>query len=267
MNFEEIIYAKEDGVATITLNRPEAMNALSPTMGDEWVAAIEEAKQDDDVRVVVVTGAGRAFCSGANPRVLDIRRGESDSLSLAEKIRQKPWTVQRIARAVSDMDKPYIASLNGATIGGGMDLASMCDIRLASEKAKFGMGYIRMGMVPGGGGCFFLPRIVGIANACELIWTGKVIDAREALRIGYVSQIVPHEKLAEVTKELALRLAKGPAVAIRLTKQLIYRCLEMNFTQALEAHHMAVLIAESTEDAKEGPRAWVEKREPLFKGK
>lgn len=267
MDYKEIIYTKEDGIATITLNRPEAMNALSPAMGEEWVAAIEEAKQDEGVGVLVVTGVGRAFCSGANPRVLDISREKSEPLSLAEKVKQKPWTVQRIARAVSALDKPYIASINGAAIGGGMDLASMCDIRIASERARFGMGYIRMGMVPGGGGCFFLTRIVGIAHACELIWTGKIIDAKEALRIGYVSQVIPQEKLAEATKELALELAKGPAVAIRLTKQLIYRCLDMDLEQALEAHHMAALIAESTEDAKEGPRAWVEKREPLFKGK
>ncbi len=267
MNFKDIIYTKEEGIAIITLNRPENMNALSSRMADEWVAALEDAQGDEEVKVVVVTGAGRAFCSGANPRVLDISREEGTSLSLAEKFRKRPWVTQKVGMAVAKLEKPYIGSINGPAIGGGMDLASMCDIRIASEKAKFAMAYIRMGMVPGGGGCFLLPRIIGIARTCELIWTGRTIDAQEALQIGYVSRVVPQEELVAVTRELATQLAKGPAIAIQLAKRLIYSCLEMNFPQALEAHHVAGLIAESTEDAKEGPRAWVEKREPQFKGK
>jgi 2-(1,2-epoxy-1,2-dihydrophenyl)acetyl-CoA isomerase len=267
MDFKDIIYTKEEGVATITLNRPEMMNALTPNMGEEWVAAIEDAQQDDAVKVLVVTGAGRAFCSGANPRLLDAAREQFDALPLAERAKQKPWSIHRIVEAVRRLEKPYIGSINGPAIGGGMDLASLCDIRIASERAKFSMAYVRMGTIPGGGGCYFLPRIVGIAKACELIWTGKTIDAHEALRIGYVNQVVPPEELASATRELALQLAKGPTVAIQLAKHLIYRCLELNLDQALDAHHMATLIAESTEDAREGPRAWVEKREPIFRGK
>ena len=176
-------------------------------------------------------------------------------------------TSHRVPRALAEFVKPYIGSINGPAIGAGMDLASMCDIRIASDKAKFGTGYVRMGSIPASGGCYYLPRIVGPAKACELIWTGRIIDAQEALAIGYVNKVVPHEELAAATKELALQLAKGPTVAIQLAKRLIYRCQYMELDDALEAHEMGMLVIQSTEDAQEGPRAWVEKREPLFKGR
>jgi len=258
MEFQDILYTKEDGIATITLNRPQTLNALSPRLSDEWIAAIEEAKVDDEVRVLVVTGVGRAFCSGANPRALDAMR---------EHHHQGDTPTSGMPRALADFNKPYIGSINGPAVGGGMDMASLCDIRIASDQARFGMLYVRMGVVPGDGGCYFLPRIVGLAKACELIWTGRIIDAEEALRIGYVSRVVPHEELKAATRELAMQLAKGPAVAIGLDKQLIYRCWSLDLEAALAAHEEAYLVVRDTEDAKEGPRAWVEKREPVFKGR
>ena len=263
MEFRDIIYTKDnEGVATITLNRPQTLNALTDRMRDEWVAAIEDAKADDNVRVLVVTGIGRAFCSGANPRELD-RRIQDDSESTGIR-RTGRWD---IPEALAEFDKPYIGAINGPAAGGGMDLASMCDIRIASDQARFGMRYIRMGTTPGMAGGYFLPRIIGNARACELIWTGRMIDAEEALRIGYVSKVVPHDQLMPATREFALQLAKGPAVAIRLSKRLIYDCWDMGLKQALKAHDEAQAITRATEDAKEGPRAWVEKREPNFKGR
>ena len=257
MKFKDILYTKENGIATVTFNRPRALNAITPTLSREWVTAIEHAASDDEVKVVVLTGAGRAFCSG-----IDMRYAGKEFQDPSPKPRQ-----QNVAHVLAALDKPYIGAINGPAIGGGMDYASMCDIRIASEQARFSMGYVRIGLPPGAGGCYFMPRIVGLANACDLIWTGRMIDAPEALRIGYVSQVVPHNELEAATKELATRLANGPSVAIRLAKRLIYRCLELDLEKALEEHQKALLIAQDTEDAKEGPRAWIEKREPVFKGR
>jgi len=265
MEFRDIIYTKEDGIATVTLNRPQALNALTPRMHQEWLTAVEDAKRDEQVRVLVVTGAGRAFCAGRDMR--HELAAESAALSPFEVSRQMRENIHGLALALAELDKPYIGSINGPAVGGGMDFASMCDIRIASERAKFSMAYIRLGMPPAGGGCYFLPRIVGIAKACELIWTGRMIDAEEALRIGYVSKVVAHNELEAATKELATQLAKGPSVAIRLAKLLIYRCLDLDLIKALEDHQLAMLIALGTEDAKEGPLAFIEKREPIFKGR
>jgi enoyl-CoA hydratase/carnithine racemase len=267
MEFQSIIYTKEEGIATITLNRPQALNSFTPMMQQEWITAIEDASRDDEVRVLVLTGAGRAFCAGMDLRAEGERFAESTSLSPFHIMQHMRDNIHGLALNLANLNKPYIGAINGAAVGGGMDFASMCDIRIASEKAKFSMAYVRMGMVPAGGGCYFLPRIVGIAKACELIWTGRMMDAEEALRIGYVSRVVPHDELEAATKELATQLAKGPSVAIRLAKHLIYRCLDLDLVRALEDHQTAMLIAQSTEDAKEGPLAFIEKREPVFKGR
>lgn len=264
MEFEEIIYTKEEGIATITLNRPQNLNATSPKMIEEWLAAAEDAKRDDEVKVLVITGAGRVFCAGGNVRSMQDWPGEE---SLVERRRNMFEGFPSMARFLSDFDKPYIAAVNGASIGAGMEIASMCDIRIASEKAIFSMAFVRMGLIPVGGGCYFLPRIMGIARACELIWTGRRINAQEALQIGYVSKVVPPDELQAATKELATQLARGPSVAIGLDKRLIYRCLDLDLDNALEAHISAMLMAQSTEDAIEGPKAYVEKREPIFKGR
>ena len=266
MGFKDILYTKEEGIATITLNLPQTLNALSTRISQEWTRAIRDAASDDEVRVLTVTGAGRAFCAGANPRALDHTRQQQTS-PMTQRRERLEEGAQSMGRAVMDLEKPYIGAINGAAVGGGMDLASMCDIRIASDRAKFSMGYVRMGVIPASGGCYFLPRIVGIANACELIWTGRMFDAQEALRMGYVSKVVPHDELGTATKELATQLAKGPAVAINMTKRLIYRSLELDLSKALDDHELVMLIVDNTEDAKEGPRAWVEKREPIFKGR
>ncbi len=267
MTYEQITYEKADGIATITLNRPERMNAFTPQMLDEWYAALLDSHTDGDVRVVVLTGAGRGFCAGA-----DISGGEGVSLlhRSASQVDNRNFlrdSVQRIPRLVSITEKPYIAAVNGAAVGAGLDMASMCDMRFAADTARFGMTYVRMGLIPGDGGCYFLPRIVGMARALDLIWTGRIFDAQEALSIGYVSAVVPADELVPYTREYATRLVKGPAVAIQQAKRLAYRSQELSLDAALDLAQQAMFIAQSTEDSREGPRAFVEKREPEFKGR
>ena len=268
MDFEQIIYDKADHIATITLNRPERMNAFTPQMIDEWYQALLDAHTDPDVRVVILTGAGRGFCAGADVS----GRGPIGNLmqrdrTLVENRNFLRDGVQRIPRLVSIMEKPYIAAVNGPAAGAGMDMASMCDIRFAADTARMGMTYVRMGIIPGDGGAYYLPRIVGMAKALDLIWTGRMIDAHEALQIGYVSAVVPAEQLKDHTLDYARKLANGPAVAIQQAKRLAYRSQDVTLDAALDLASQAMFIAQSTEDAIEGPRSFAEKREPQFKGR
>ena len=268
MDFQQIIYEKGDGLATITLNRPERMNAFTLQMIREWAQALEDARADPEVRAVIVTGAGRGFCAGAD------LRGESALLGREQRppspAERRNWlrdTVHAVPRAVALLDKPYVAAVNGPAVGAGMDMASMCDIRIASETARFSMAYVKMGLIPGDGGCYFLPRIVGVAKALELIWTGDFIDAQDALRLGYVTKVVPPDDLMPAVRDFARRLAEGPAVSIQLAKRLVYRGLEASLSEALEEASQAMGIVQSTEDAREGPLAYIEKRPPQFKGR
>ena len=265
--FEQIRYDKSDGLATITLNRPERMNAFTPRMLDEWLAALQDAHTDPDVRVVILTGTGRGFCTGA-----DVSGGAAASLmerglSLVENRNFLRDSVQRIPRLVSLLEKPYIAAVNGAAVGAGMDMASMCDIRFAADSARFGMTYVRMGLVPGDGGAYFLPRIVGTARALDLIWSGRLFDAKEALEMGYVSAVVPADELMDYTRAYAAKLAKGPAIAIQQSKRLVYRSAHLPLDAALDLAQQAMFISQSSEDAREGPRAFMDKREPEFKSR
>jgi enoyl-CoA hydratase/carnithine racemase len=268
MDFEQVIYEKGDGLATITLNRPERMNAFTLQMIREWAEALEDARADPEVRAVIVTGAGPGFCAGVDLRAQPAPSpaGERPP-SPAERRNWLRDTIHAVARAVALLDKPYIAAVNGPAVGAGMDMASMCDIRIASEAARFSMAYVKMGIIPGDGGCYFLPRIVGVAKALELIWTGDFIDAQEALRLGYVSRVVPPDELMPAVRDFTRRLAEGPAVAIQLAKRLVYRGLEVGLPEALEEATQAMAIVQSTEDAREGPLAYIQKRPPKFKGR
>jgi 2-(1,2-epoxy-1,2-dihydrophenyl)acetyl-CoA isomerase len=266
MDYQAILFDIDNWVATITLNRPERMNSFSEDLLSEWADAIVRCQDDDEVRVVVVTGAGRAFCAGADLRTT----GDTDVLMQeygpGERRNSLRYSVHRVPQALEYLDKPYIAAINGAAVGAGMDMASMADIRIASDGARFGMSYVNVALIPGDGGAWLLPRIVGKPKAFELIWSGELFNADAALEMGYVMKVVPHDALMEETMAYAQKLAAGPPVAIQLAKQLIKRSENLSFIEGLNAAQHAMTIVQSTEDAKEGPAAFREKRPPSFTG-
>jgi enoyl-CoA hydratase/carnithine racemase len=217
----QLLFEKTDGIATITLNRPEKRNVFSDAMLADWALALRESQSDDDIGAVIVTGSGGAFCAGGDLNQMgDV--GGNAALYIGEYLRRN---VHPVAQAARGLRKPYIAAVNGVAAGAGMDMALMTDIRFAGSSATFMESYIKVGLLPGDGGAFLLPRLVGTAKALELLWTGDSIDALEAERIGIVSQVFDDEVLLEEARKFAARLVAGPQVAIRLMKQVVYRSM------------------------------------------
>ncbi len=262
MNLERIILEKQDGVATITLNHPEMLNALDARMFEEIENVIAELKEDGEVRAFVLTGAGRAFCAGVDLSFIDMLTKLSPTA-----LRRKIGEFQRVLNSLEEMEKPVIAAVNGFALGGGCDLTLACDIRIVSERAVFGEQYIKVGLIPDIGGTQRLSRLVGVGKAKELIFTGDMIDGREAERIGIANKVVPPEELLPTANALAKRLAQGPSVAIGLAKMAINRSLGGNIYSGLEYESYGQSLCMYTEDRAEGVAAFLEKREPMFKGK
>jgi 2-(1,2-epoxy-1,2-dihydrophenyl)acetyl-CoA isomerase len=264
MSYKCLLYEVRDRIATLTLNRPERLNALGDTLRDDLYDAVTRAAADADVGVLVITGAGRGFCSGGDVKAMSERdqRGEVPAPS-------DRWAPirDRIILALRDCPKPVIAAVNGAAAGAGMNLALACDLRIASTAAKFVQAFVKRGLHPDWGGTWFLPRIVGTAKASELIFTGAAIDAAEALRLGIVNAVVAPEELMTETYKLAGAIAAGPAVAIQLAKRAIHHNQNVDLRAGLEFETFAQGICRDTEDAKEGVRAFVEKRAPVFRGR
>jgi enoyl-CoA hydratase/carnithine racemase len=222
MTYREIVFERKGAVACLTLNRPDIRNAVtSDAMINEIVTVCEQAQADDSVKVLLVTGAGSAFSAGGNVKDMYEKKGmfEGNPEQLRENYRKG---IQRIPLAFSRLDVPVIAAVNGPAIGAGCDLACMCDIRIASDRAKFGETFVSVGLIPGDGGAFFLPRIVGFAKACELTLTARVIDSAEALQIGLVNEVVPHEKILRRSLEVAEEIASQPGKILRMAKRLLY---------------------------------------------
>lgn len=260
MSYETIILERKDGVATLTLNRPEKLNAINRKMIEELKSAVVEIAKDRDVRALVITGAGRGFCSGA-----DI----SDMVQAAAPIENRYWTQMRdkAILALTDLEKPVIAKVNGVAVGVGCSLALSADIIVASENANFSLIFSRIGLIPDGGSLFHLPRLVGPAKAKELIFTAKMVDAKEAERIGLINKAVPADELDNEVNMLAKQLAEGPTVAFGITKKIINKGLTMDLSSVLECEAFGVTIAGTTEDAQEGVMAFLEKRKAEFKGR
>jgi enoyl-CoA hydratase/carnithine racemase len=259
-----LLYETKNGIATLTLNRPDRLNALGDTLREDLQDAVTRAGDDADVRVIVVTGAGKGFCAGGDVKAMNESKAKGADRPLIEKV--APGR-DRTVLALRDAPKPVIAAVNGAAAGAGMNLALACDIRLASTAAKFSQAFVKRGLHPDWGGTYFLPRVVGLAKAAELIWTGEIIDAQEALRLGLVSAVHPPEELLPAAYTLAGKIAAGPPIAIRLAKRSLYHNLECDLRQALEFETFAQNICYETEDAREGIRAFVEKRPPTFGGR
>ena len=275
MAYEDIIYTIENkNIALITLNRPDAMNALTHKTHAELGQAINEANEDNNVRVIVITGAGRGFCSGDDVKVI-FRGGEaSDAPKEEAERRYKEEQLGYLqdkrltggATALLHINKPTIAAVNGAAVGYGCDTALMCDMRVASERARFGELFLRVGLIPDEAQ-ILLPRLVGLAKAYELILTTDIIDAEEAYRIGLVNKVVPHEELMSATMELATKIASKPPISVQLAKEGIRKGLNMPIDEWKQWYSIAMRFCFATEDHQEGARAFVEKREPEFKGR
>ncbi|MCC6535700.1 MAG: enoyl-CoA hydratase/isomerase family protein [Burkholderiales bacterium] len=263
MAYKCLLYEVHDRIATLTLNRPERLNALGDTLREDLHDAVLKASADQGVRVMVLTGAGRGFCSGGDVKTMSERDQAGATSPLGEKI--APRRDQTIL-AMRDSPKPILAAVNGHAAGAGFNLALACDMRIASTAAKFTQAFVRRGLHPDWGGTYFLPRVVGTAKACELILTGETIDAEEAFRLGIVNAVTSPETLMAKTYELAKKLAAGPPIAIRLAKRAIYHNQDVDLRAGLEYETYAQNICRETEDAKEGVQAFVEKRAPNFQG-
>jgi 2-(1,2-epoxy-1,2-dihydrophenyl)acetyl-CoA isomerase len=263
MNYKCLLYSVQDRIATLTLNRPDRLNALGDTLREDLHDALMKSVADPGVGVLVITGAGRGFCSGGDVRSMSEREKAGSTAPSEDRLHP---IRDRIVLAMRDCPKPIIAAVNGAAAGAGMNLALACDLRIASTAAKFTQAFVKRGLAPDWGGTWFLPRIVGTAKACELIFTGDVIDAAEALRLGIVNAVVAPEALMDETYKLASKIAAGPPVAIQLAKRAILN-EDADLRSALEFETFAQSICRSTEDAKEGVQAFLEKRAPVFRGR
>jgi 2-(1,2-epoxy-1,2-dihydrophenyl)acetyl-CoA isomerase len=264
MTYKCLLLDVKDRVATLTLNRPERLNALGDTLREDLLDAILKCGDDDGVGAIVITGAGRGFCSGGDVKSMSERDQAGQPTTAAEAL--GPLR-DRCILAMRDCPKPIIAAVNGAAAGAGMNLALACDIRIASATARFSQAFVKRGLPPDWGGSWFLPRVVGMAKACELIFTGDTIDAAEALRLGIVNSVAAPEALMDEAHALARRIAAGPPVALRLAKRAIYRNLECDLRAGLEFETFAQGVCKNTEDGKEGVKAFMEKRAPVFRGR
>lgn len=262
--YEHIGYELADHVLTVTLQRPEVMNALNRPMYAELEDAFRVAHRDPEVRCVILTGAGRAFCSGDDVRQIMLGEQRDETTARLRDARPRPTPA---ARAVLECDKPVIAAVNGAAVGWGMDLALLCDMRIASEQAKFGELFIKRGLVADLGGLWRLPRIVGPSVAAELLFTGDVIDAGEAQRIGLVSRVVPAAELLPAARSLAAKIAANPPIAMRYLKEGLRLSdrADMEAMGAFVGQALAYLF--TTEDHREGALSFVEGRTPFFEGR
>jgi 2-(1,2-epoxy-1,2-dihydrophenyl)acetyl-CoA isomerase len=259
-DYKNIIFKQQDGVAVITLNRPEKLNAMTIAMSYEIEEAFKQTGQDKSVRAVIFTGAGRGFCSGADLTSDDFK------LSSAAQGLEMMWQASRVILGIRELLKPVVAAVNGPAIGGGCSLALACDIIIASEKAVFGVPSVLRNLHPDFGATYFLPRMIGPARANDMLLTGRIIDAAEADRLGLVSRVVPADRLEQVAGEVAGALVRGAPAAIGLTKASISKSLAIDLPAMLEQEARAQCILMVMEDSKEAMAAFLEKREPHFTG-
>lgn len=260
---EFLKFEREGSIVTLTMNQPEARNPLTGnTAVPEFVEACERIGADPSVKVVIVTGAGTAFCSGGN--VKDMQRYGRDGIAPMPIRDEYRRGIQRLPLALYNLEVPTIAAVNGAAIGAGCDLACMCDVRIASETAKFAESFIKVGLVPGDGGAWLLPRAVGMSKAAEMSFTGESIDATEALACGLVSRVVPPAQLMDAALALARKIAANPGPTLRLTKRLLREGQHVRLDTLLELSVAFQAMAHKTPQHEEAVAAFIEKRPPRF---
>jgi enoyl-CoA hydratase/carnithine racemase len=258
---DDLIYETRGAIGLIRINRPAQLGAFTWPMLDRWARALASARRDEAIRAVVLTGTGRGFCTGVD---LDAMAGVEPT-PLARK-RVLTDRVHEVVRAVADLDKPLICAVNGLAVGAGMDMALMCDIRLAAESARFCEGYINVGLVPGDGGAYFLPRIVGVARALELLWTGDTVSAQQARDLGIVSHVCADEDLLDAALELANRIAAKSPIAVSMIKRVVYQSQTVDLRTSLDLISSHMGIVQSTSDYAEATQAFRERRPAAFTG-
>jgi len=273
MDFSTINYNKSEHIATLTLNRPEKLNAINPIMTQEIIRVLNEVDTDDEVRVLIITGAGKAFCAGADVGTLP---GDAkNTTAVPVETSRTPEDIRRglvsssgvILPKLQRLQKPTIAMVNGLAVGAGCDLAMGCDLRTGSENTRFMNAFIRIGLFPGWGGTWLYPRIMGVGKALEFLFTGDYLEAQEAEKTGVLNKLAKADELIATTMTLAQKIANGPPIAMRLTKMQVYKGLEVDLDTALQMAAACETITLTSEDHKEGVKALREKRRPQFKGK
>jgi enoyl-CoA hydratase/carnithine racemase len=257
----DLLYQVHDRVATITLNRPAQRNAFTIEMVDAWADRLGDAQADPGVHVIVVTGASGAFCSGIDLSWLE------DDLTPLERKRTLAEHVHRVPLELETVDKPVIAAINGVAVGAGLDMALMCDLRLAARSARMAESYVKVGLVPGDGGCYLLPRLLGLPRALELLLTGDMIAAERAAEIGMINSVHDDDKLDDAVADLAGRLAAGPPIALRMIKRATYQSQRMDLRTSLDLISSHLALNRTTHDSLEAFRAFRDHREPIFEGR
>ena len=261
-----LVEVGEDGVALVTLNRPESRNPLDPEVQDALVAAVLRLDADSAVRVAILTGAGSAFSAGGNVRRMGAASSGPAERSPADARRYYRHGIQRIPVAFERIELPIVAAVNGPAMGAGCDLACMCDLRIAAESARFAESFVKLGIIPGDGGAWLLPRVVGFAKAAEMALTGDALSAAEALACGLVSRVVPDAELLPAARELAGRIAANPPHAVRMARRLLREAWNNRLDTVLEMSAAMQAVAHTTADHKEAMAALREKRPPRFTG-
>jgi len=260
---------KQQSIAVVTLNRPERMNAINAELQEELGDALDDIGQDDEIRAMVLTGAGRAFCAGADVGGMSGGGGQLDSSTRgAEEIRRGFSSAQRLILGLHRMEKPTIAMVNGVAVGAGFDIACACDLRVGCPDSRFMVAFVRIGLFPGYGGTWLYPRMLGsIPKAAELLFTGDWLEAEAAYRMDFLNRFVSRDSLEDETMALAQRIAEGPPIAIRLAKMLLYKGLESDLETALLMAAASETITLTSEDHREGVAAFREKRKPNYRGR
>lgn len=260
MSGKTVLFKKEDQIATLTMNRPKALNSLHPDLMKELIAALVKADEDEEIRAIVLTGAGNAFSAGGDLPYLE-------SLNNVIEAHEYIRLGGKISSTIMNTNKPVIAMINGVAAGAGFNISLACDIIICSKSAKFVQSFSKIGLIPDCGGTWLLPKVVGVHKAKELMFTAKMIDAEEAQELGIVNQIAAAEELKNTTYKFAKKIVKGAPIAIKNIKEILNQSNDVTFAEALKLEEAVQTLCIHTEDNKEGIKAFKEKRKPKFKGK